>query len=171
MVVARTPQHAHAVARGAALADEVDHGFGSAPAGEGEDLLDLVAAAHDAMVRPDREGQLQRVGIPVDDHDLGGGQRLEDLHADVSESARADDHAPVARAETAGGLGHGVVGGETGVGQRRDVGRFQGVVDTDDAAGGGLEVLGVTAAVSMPGKRLCSQCTSSPERHAGTARR
>ena len=47
--------------------------------------------------------------------------------------------------EWPGRLGHRVVRGQAGVGQRGDVGRLQRVVELDDAAGGGLEVFGVPA--------------------------
>ena len=66
-----------------------------------------------------------------------------------------------------GGLGRGVVGGQAGVGQRRDVGRLQRVVDLDDAARRRLQVLGVPAVGVDAGElALASQCTSSPDRQA-----
>ena len=58
-------------------------------------------------------------------------------------SSCADDDAAVAGRQTPGRLGRGVVGGQAGVGQRGDVGRLQRVVDLDDAARRGLQILGV----------------------------
>ena len=51
-------------------------------------------------------------------------------------------------------LGRGVVGGQSGVGERGDIGRFQRLVDLHDAARRRLEVLGVAAVGVDAGKRV-----------------
>ena len=78
------------------------------------------------MVGADRLGQFEGVRVAVDHDQFRRGQGLEHLDADVPQAARADDDArPVARAQPLGGLGGGVIGGQAGVGQGRDVGRLQ----------------------------------------------
>ena len=77
------------------------------------------------MVGTDGLGQFEGVRVSVHHNQFRRGQRLEDLDTDVPQTACADDDGPVAGAQPFGGLGGGVVGGQAGVGQRRDVGRLQ----------------------------------------------
>ena len=63
------------------------------PAGEVEHLLDLGAVGDDAVVGADRLGELERLGVAVDDDQLGGRERLEHLNADVAQTSRADHDA------------------------------------------------------------------------------
>ena len=75
------------------------------------------------------------------------------LDADVAEAAGADDDALVARPQPPGRLGRGVVGRQTGVGERRDVLRLEGGVELHAAARRRLEVLGVPAVGVDAGER------------------
>jgi len=121
--------------------------------GQVEHLVDVSTIGDDAVVGADRHRQLGGVGVAINDDQLGGSERLEHLDADVPEPASAEDDAAIARGEPASRLGGDVVGGEAGVGEGGDVGRFERVVEAHDAARRRLEVLGVAAVGVDPGER------------------
>src|ERR1700694_305865 len=145
VVVARTAEHLHTLAAGPPLTDEIDHCFRAVAPGELQNLFNLGAVGNDCVVGADGQRKLDGVRVAVDDDDLGGGQRLEDLNADVAQPPGADDHAAVPGRQAARGLGGGVVRGEARVGERRDIRGLQRVVDFHDAAGRGFQVLRVAA--------------------------
>ncbi|KAF0963120.1 hypothetical protein MLGJGCBP_03750 [Rhodococcus sp. T7] len=103
------------------------------------------AVGDDAVVGADLHGEFDGRGVAVE-HDHGDtGDGLQDLDADVAESARSDHDAHVSGPGGLRGLGDGVVRRQARVGEGGDVGRFERVVDPDHAAGGGAKVFGVPA--------------------------
>src|SRR6202165_4835088 len=145
VVVAGTAEHLDSFAGGAALTDEIDHRFRAVAPGELQNLFNLGAVGHDCVIGADGQRKLDGVRVAVDDDDLGGGQRLQNLNADVAQPPGADDHAAVPGRQAARGLGGGVVRGEARVGERRDIRGLQRVVDFHDAAGRGFQVLRIAA--------------------------
>src|SRR6476659_1907074 len=142
-VVPGAAQHGDTLFGRPALADEIEDGLGAVAAGEVQYLLHLAAVGDDALVRSDLDGQLHRRGIAVDDHDGYARNRLEHLDSDVPEATRADHDAELTRAGRARHLRGRVIGGQTGVGERGDVGGLERIVDLDHAAGGGAQILRV----------------------------
>lgn len=71
VVVTGPAQHGDPLAGRASFTDEVDHGLGAVSAGEVAHLLDLVAVGDHAVVGADRLGELERLGVAVDDDEFG----------------------------------------------------------------------------------------------------
>ena len=109
---------------------------------------------------------LTGVGVAVDDDELGAGERLEDLNADVAEAAGADDDAAVAGRQPAGGLRTAWYAVRPASARAAtSAGSRESSIFTTLRA----EVFRYSAyppSVSMPGNGLASQCTSSPDRQA-----
>ena len=80
--------HVPGVGLGALLGDEVEHHVRAAPAGQVLHRLDVPAVGDDGVVGAELLGELERVGVAVDDDDRGRGQRGQALDADVAEAAR-----------------------------------------------------------------------------------
>src|SRR5580658_8475856 len=145
--------HVPAVVLGALLGNEVEHDVGASPAGQVLYGGHLPAVGDHGVVGAQLLGQLESVRVLVHHDDPGGGQRGKALDADVTEAARADDHAGGARVEQRDRLAHRVVRGDPRVGQRRDVLGLGRRVELDAGPRGGEQVLGHPAVTGQARER------------------
>src|SRR6202035_2466105 len=125
----------------ALLGHEVQHHVRAVPAGEVLDRVDVAAVGDDRVGGAEVFGQLEGVGVAVDDDDPGRRQRRQALDADVAEAARPDDHGGGAGIQQRERVAARVVGGDARICQGGDVGRPCARVELDAGAGGGEQVL------------------------------
>ena len=121
------------------------HDVGAAPAREVRYRLDLIPVGHHRVRRPQLRRQLEGVRVGVHDDDVRTGKRGQALDSDVPEPAGADDHGGGARGQQRDGLAHRVVGGDAGVGQRRNVLGLRRRVQLYAGPGRGEQILGHAA--------------------------
>src|ERR1700722_9337217 len=165
--------HVPGVHLGALLGHEVEHDLRALAAGELLDRVDVGAVGDDGVGGTKLLGQLERVGVAVDDDDVRRRQRGEALDADVSEAAGADDDGGGAGVEQRQRLADGVVGGDPGVGEGGDIPRLGGGVELDARPGGREQVLGHSAVGRQAGEGrvLAVHVVARPARVAQAAGR
>src|SRR5699024_6856166 len=125
------------------LTDEVEHHLRTA-CGEVVDRAgDRLVVGHlHGVVGAQVAGELHRLLALLQHGHRAGGQRLEHLDADVSQPAGADHDGVRPGHQVCSRLAYSVVGGQSGVRERCDVGRLQRLVQLDHGAGVGAQLLG-----------------------------
>src|SRR5919107_2783915 len=107
--------HLPGVVLGALLTHVVEDDLGSVAFGHLQDSVHVAVFDFHGLVRAPLLGKGERLLRGVGDDDLGRGERLEALDADVPQAPRADDHGLRARVEVGHRLPYGVVSGEASV--------------------------------------------------------
>src|SRR5207249_855049 len=134
-------QHAGNLSRHAPLPHEVEDGFDTDSAGQGQDAVDDALAGLDHVVGARLLGQLPGPFVGVGGDDLDRGERPQALDADVPEAADAEDDATGLGGRYAGHLLAGAHGGDAGVGHGRDILGLEARVELDERALAGQQVV------------------------------
>src|SRR5579875_622290 len=121
IVAAGALEHANAIHKRISLANEIQNDLGAPTTGNLAHRRYLAALREHRVIGAPLATQVKRSAGTIHDNDLCWRQRLEALNADVAQAARADDHRSRARVEMRRGLLNGVIGSDSGVGQRGNI--------------------------------------------------
>ena len=155
-VGARRPGHREALVLRALLGDEVEHDVGAVAVGEVLDRVDLACRRRPRCAcAPSCSASLSASGLRSTTMMLVAVSAARHWMPMWPSPPAPITHAGGARVEQRDRLAHRVVGGDAGIGQRRDVLRLGRRVELDAGPGRGEQVLRHAAVVSeSPGKEL-----------------